>query len=104
MSGAELNPAVLANALLAERFHVAVGATEGAGIGHLFDDYRSPFHGDVEMVPFADIEQFARLSRDHDPPQIVNFSGDSTVHVTNPPGASSLHRSEVSLHSDWVNQ
>ncbi len=104
MSGVELDPAVLANALLAEGFYISVGATKGASVGHLFDNNRTTVHRDEKVITFADIEQFSRFGGDDDPSQIVDFPGDATVHLTNPPGGSSLHCLCPSRLADRENQ
>lgn len=87
-----MSTAVPADSFVAERLDVGVGATERAGVGHLLDDDRAAFHRDEEVISLADIEQSSCLGRDHDPSQIVDLSGDSTVHSITPPEKSRLHR------------
>ncbi len=80
-----MTPAAIADSLVFELPHLGVAAAEGAGVGHLADDDGSSLDRNEEMVPFADVEQLSRLGRYHDSAEIVDLSGDTTVHVLSPP-------------------
>lgn len=93
-----MSPTAGANALVLELFHPGFGSAEGTCVGHLSDDDRAALDRDEKVVAFADIEQFAGFRGYHNASEVVDLSGNATVHFLAPPSRPSLPSPKGEMH------